>query len=450
MTACRLRGFIVAVAIWMTCGHAVADAKRPNVILVLTDDQRHDAMGCAGHPFLKTPHMDRLAREGVRFTRAFVTTSLCSPSRASFLTGAHAHKHGVWNNRGGDPDSALAQWPALLKKAGYETAYIGKWHMAKHDRPRAGFDRWVSFRGQGRYSGNRLNVDGKAVATTEYVTDVLTDHAVEFLSKERDRPFAMILSHKAVHGPFTPAQRHARLFEDETIKLELHPGEKLDEKPQWGRKRPKDWEALIRGYLRSLVAVDESVGRVLEELDRQKITDDTIVIFTSDNGYFFGEHGGLWDKRAAYEPSIRIPLLMRYSRKVPPGTTNDDLVLNLDVAPTLLELCGVDIPQTVQGRSWMGALRGERGRDSFLYEYFRERDVRFDRPSVIALRTREWKLITYPERTNGVTVELYDMRSDVDELHNLALAPAHQATVKRLRAELEKRKVETGFRFPPR
>jgi len=227
-------------------GQGQIPAGRPNIVIILTDDQRFDAMGCAGHPWLKTAHMDHLAREGVMFKNAFVTTSLCSPSRGSFLTGCYPHRNEVFRNNGVDPKESIQTFPELLQKAGYETAFIGKWHMARKNSPRPGFDHWVSFAGQGRYEKNKLNVNGRTVQSDTYVTDELTNYAVEFLKKRHDKPFMLYLSHKAVHAPFTPAKRHKKLYSDVEIESRHNPKDNLDTKPPWGRKMDSDYKSKIR------------------------------------------------------------------------------------------------------------------------------------------------------------------------------------------------------------
>jgi len=422
-------------------------AERPNIVFILTDDQRYDAMGCVGHPWLKTPHMDRLAREGVMFKNAFVTTSLCSPSRGSFLTGCYAHSHEVFRNNGVDPNSVVPTFPQLLQKAGYETAFIGKWHMAMKNSPRPGFEHWVSFNSQGRYDNNKLNVDGQNVQSDTYVTDDLTDYAVRFLKKQHDRPFMLYLSHKAVHGPFAPAKRHKNLYSDVEIESRHNPKDNLSTKPPWGRKMDPKWKSQILAYYRCLAAVDESVGRVLQTLEQINAIDNTVVIFAGDNGYFHGEHGGMWDKRAAYEPSMRIPLLMRYPRLTGPAATCDEMVLNIDLAPTLLDLAGVPAPGTMQGQSWLGVLKGSPGRKSFLYEYFQEADRKYKRPTILAVRTKRWKYVTYP-LDDSLTGELYDMLNDPEELNNLVGGSKYSDITEQMKKELEQLKRETGFRFP--
>lgn len=422
-------------------------AERPNIVFILTDDQRYDAMDCAGHPWLETPNMDRLAKEGVMFRNAFVTTSLCSPSRGSFLTGCYAHRHEVFRNNGMDPKQSVPTFPELLQKAGYETAFIGKWHLARNNSPRPGFEHWVSFTGQGRYENNKLNVDGQTVQSETYVTDDLTNYAVRFLKKQHDRPFMLYLSHKAVHAPFAPAKRHANLYSDAQIKSRHNPKDNLDTKPHWGRKMDPNWTSQILAYYRCLVAVDESLGRVLETLEQIDALDNTVVIFASDNGYFQGEHGGMWDKRAAYEPSMRIPLLMRYPRLAEPTMTCDEMVLNIDLAPTILELAGVPSPGTMQGQSWLGVLKGRPGRRSFLYEYFQEADRKYKRPTILAVRTKRWKYVTYP-LDDSLTGELYDMLKDPEELNNLVGEPEYVNVVGEMKKELEQLIRETSFRYP--
>jgi len=428
-------------------GQRSASANKPNIIFILTDDQRYDAMGCAGHPWLKTPNMDRLAKEGVLFKNAFVTTSLCSPSRGSFLTGCYAHTHEVFRNNGVDPAPAVPTFPQLLQKVGYETAFIGKWHMARKNSPRPGFEHWVSFTGQGSYGKNKLNVDGQTVQSDAYITDELTDYAVRFMEKRHDRPFVLYLSHKAVHGPFAPAKRHANLYSDVEIESRHNPKDNLDTKPPWGRKMDPDWKSQILAYYRCLAAVDESVGRVLQTLEQINALDNTVVIFAGDNGYFHGEHGGMWDKRAAYEPAMRIPLLMRYPRLAGHATICDEMVLNIDLAPTVLDLAGVPVPGAMQGQSWLGVLKGGPGRRSFLYEYFKEADPKYNRPTILAVRTKKWKYVTYP-LDPSLTGELYDMLNDPEELDNLIGNSQYYDVVGQMKTELEQLKKETGFRFP--
>jgi len=424
---------------------------RPNLIFILTDDQRADFLSCAGNPWLKTPNIDRLAGEGVLFNNAFVTTSLCSPSRASFLTGCYAHTHEVFRNDGKDPKPSIPTFPKLLQSSGYQTAFIGKWHMKDVNSPRPGFDHWVGFSAQGNYYGNDLNVDGKIVRTEKYITDELTEYALRFIKKEREKPFLLYLSHKAIHAPQRPAKRHESLYSD--IKIESHrdPNDRLDNKPKWGPKVRLGSDRRIRNSARSLAAVDESVGRIIKALENMKILDNTVIVFAGDNGFMYGEHG-LWNKCAAYEESIRIPLIMRYPAAAKAGTKCDQMVLNIDLAPTLLELAGVAAPVTMQGQSWVSLLKGQPGRESFLYEFFHEDLYSYMQTTVVGVRTNRWKYATYPlaDKTSGkfTTDELYDLKNDPKELNNLIDNPDYADVVKRMNKKLESLKVETNFRFP--
>jgi N-acetylglucosamine-6-sulfatase len=429
---------------------------RPNLVFIYTDDQRWDAMSCAGHPFLKTPNIDRIAREGARFRNAFVTTPLCSPSRACFLTGQYAHTHRVTTNGNNNALShELVTFPRLLQRAGYETAFIGKWHMGNDDTPRPGFDRWVSFRGQGRYDDPPLNIDGAATQAQGYMTDLLGGHAVEFLRRQRSKPFLMCLAHKAVHGPFTPAERHKSLYSVEPIPRPPNVKDTLEGKPalrrQAGEKQYAPQAAallrgpnddLVRNQLRTLMAVDDSVGQVLAVLEETGQLDNTWVIFTSDNGYFWGEHG-LGDKRAAYEESVRIPLVVRYPRLIRAGAVLEDAVLSIDVAPTLLELGGAPPSKEMQGRSLVPLLGGRRGgwRKSFLAEYFAE--PQFPRiPTWQAVRTDRWKYIHYTE-LEGMD-ELYDLKADPYEMQNLISQTRAAGALRQMKAELERLLKETS------
>jgi len=424
---------------------------RPNLIFILTDDQRFDEMSCAGHPWLKTPNLDRLASEGVMFKNAFVTTSLCSPSRASFLTGCYTHTHGVFFNEDNDPDPNLPTFPQLIQRSGYETAFIGKWHMKMTDMPRKGFDHWVSFVGQGNYFGNDLNVDGKMVHTDNYITDELTDYALEFIKKKRNKPFMLYLSHKAIHGPQIPAKRHKHLYSDIKMKLYDDPEDNLATKPLWIKRVRAGWEKKMRNRKQTLAAVDEGLGQILDTLKKAGIGDDTAVVFASDNGHLSGEHG-LWDKRTAYEESIRIPLIMRYPRIAKPGSTCEEMVLNIDLAPTFLQLAQVPVPRTIQGQSWLGVLKGKPGRKSFFYECF-PADNKYHRPNVLAVRTKRLKFITYPlpDVSTGrfLTRELYDLQNDPKELNNLVGNAKYMYDAREMAKQLERLKVQTGFRFPP-
>ena len=300
-----------------------------NIVFIFTDDQRFDGLGLR-NDYFETPHLDRLAEGGVLFENAFVTTSLCSPSRASILSGLYAHTHQVLDNSTAMPRD-LRTFPVGLQDAGYETAFIGKWHMGgASDDPRPGFDHWVSFRGQGPYVDPTLNINGTRVEREGYTTDLLTDYAVEFLrGQDDDRPFLLYLSHKAVHAPFTPAERHRGAYSDRGY---VRPPSMADTeanyrgKPDWVRAQRRSWHGVdgmydgrtdfdrfVQEYAEALMAVDDSVGRVAATLDELGLLDSTLLVFMSDNGFQFGEHG-LIDKRTMYEASIRVPLIVHCPR----------------------------------------------------------------------------------------------------------------------------------------
>jgi len=330
--------------------------KNPNIVFILSDDHRWDYMSNMGHPFLKTPSLDRLASEGILFSNAFCTTSLCSPSRASFITGQYAHTHGVQNNMtawDNDNETLLEE----VKTAGYSTAFIGKWHMPGELPKLRGVDLFVTFEvvgGQGVYFNCPLIVNGeKTSSKKEYITEELTDYTLEFIRENQQNPFCVYLSHKTVHAPFSPPPELDHLYDDVKVPLP-------EEADSWTGMTRGNFTALqfvplettMRNYSEALVSMDQQIGRVLKLLDELGIADDTIIIYTSDNGYFWGEHQ-LVDKRWAYEESIRIPFIVRY-----PGFTHgngrkaDQMVLNVDVAPTLLDLAGVPIPGHMEGRSF--------------------------------------------------------------------------------------------------
>ncbi len=432
---------------FLKVGEALADESRPNFVFILTDDQRYDAMSCAGHPFLRTPNMDRIANEGARFTNAFVTISLCAPSRACFLTGRYAHNHGIKDNK--TPlDDTIPTFPQVLQKAGYDTAFMGKWHQDGQEGPRPGFSRWVSFKGQGVYIDPLLNIDGENVKTTGYMTDLLTGYAVDWLKQPRTKPFCLYLSHKAVHGPFTPPVRYSKLFSDIKITKPASASEDMTGRPEWFTKRQEvtrisdeKFAEHVRNYYRTVTGIDDSVGRVLSALETQGVLDNTVIVFAGDNGYFEGEHGML-DKRAMYEESIRIPLVMRYPKLIKPGTLIDEMVLNIDLCPTFLDLAGEKAPEGVQGRSWKPLLTGRaKGwRDDWLYEYFLE--TPYVTPTIKGVRTARWKYVTYPDNPD-YPAELYDLKNDPQELKNLAADPAQAKVVDEMKKRLARLEEET-------
>ena len=436
--------------------------RRPNIVFILIDDLRWDELGIAGHPFIKTPHIDRIGREGARFRNAFMTTPLCSPSRASFLTGQYAHTHGITDNTDRSAAShKLVTFPLLLHQAGYETAFVGKWHMGNDDKPRPGFDRWVSFKGQGTYRDPDINEDGKSVKPSGYITDILNGYAVNFIQRPHRQPFLLYLAHKAIHPEvtqnndgsvnvanselFIPAERHQNLYAGKPIPHRPNYGRTPEGKPalqrQIGNLPPlgaatASRDETILGRQRTIAAIEDGVGEILKTLKETGQLDNTIIVFTSDNGYFYGEHGLSFERRLAYEESIRMPLLVRYPKAIKAGTVRDEFALNLDLAPTLLELAGVAVPRAMQGRSLVSLLTGKRTawRNSFLIEYYSDKVF----PRVLqmgyqAVRDGRWKYIHYLE-LDGMD-ELYDLKADPYEMKNLI----HQPTSAQALAEMKKK-----------
>ncbi|HEX5789342.1 MAG TPA: sulfatase [Woeseiaceae bacterium] len=438
---------------------AEAGQKRPNVIFILTDDQRFDEIGLL-NPLLETPHLDELAREGAFFRNAFVTTALCSPSRATILTGQYMHDHGIVDNNVGFREGTRF-FPMYLDEAGYQTAFIGKWHMGgEGDAPQPGFDHWVSFAGQGHYlpeqggpGGTMLNVDGERVPQKGYITDELTDYALDWLGRsERDAPFFLYLSHKAQHSEFTPAERH----DDQYAGVDIPPPpsqantpENYAGKPMWVKNQRNSWhgvdfpyhstldiEEYRRNYHRTLSAVDDSVGRLVAWLEEAGLADETLVIYASDNGFLFGEHG-LIDKRNAYEESMRVPLIAWAPGLVAQPGERRQLVANLDIAPTILAAAGLPPPPQFSGRSFLPLIEAGPGdvpwRDELLYEYYWEYNFPHT-PTTFALRTARYKLIQY----HGVwdVEEFYDLESDPREMVNLIDSADHRERIEDMRRRL--------------
>ncbi len=455
----------------LTCSDG-AEQARPNVLFILCDDIRWNAMSCAGHPALKTPNIDRLANEGVRFENMFCTTSLCSPSRASILTGVYAHTHGVQNNFTELP-STLVHWPMRLRDEGYETAYLGKWHMGEdNDAPRPGFDFFATHKGQGQYFDTAWNINGAGSKVIKgYYTTIVTDMALDWLKKDHaGKPWALCIGHKAPHSFYTPEDKYAHVFDNIRVPYPdsaFH----LEDKPSWIRDRlytwhgiygplfdwrkkfpddrpeaVKDFEKMVHGYWGTILSVDDSVGRLLKYLEDTRQLDNTIVVFMGDNGLLEGEHG-MVDKRTAHEPSLRIPLLVHY-----PGLAKGKVVaqqaLTIDVAPSLLELCGAKPLANIQGKSWVKMIRdGDPAwRHAWYYEYNYEKQFPYT-PNVRAVRTDDWKYIHYPHGDGSpdrYIAELYNLKDDPDELHNLISDPKQSARIEELKAELVTQMKDTG------
>ena len=452
-----------AAAFWSSCGGAPAPtetAGRPNVVFILTDDQRWDCLSAAGHPFLKTPNLDRLAKEGVRFANAFVTTSLCSPSRASYLSGLYAHTHGVLNNFSEYPEN-LASFPLALHGAGYETAYIGKWHMGEeNDETRPGFDYWVSHKGQGQYWDTTFNVDGDRREVKGYYSNVVTDFAVEWLEKDHAEPFLLCLGHKAPHGVWIPDTPYEHVYDDLEVK-EPETARLLDPLPDWVGERIETWHGIdgnlygledfgkfIRNYHATILSVDDSVGRIYDALERTGNLDNTLIVFAGDNGFLLGEHASI-DKRTMWEESIRVPLLVRYPPLIEQPRVIEEQVLNLDVAPSIVDICGLPPLGDVHGRSFkqLVATGEDPGwRKSWMYEYNFENQFPYT-PNVRGVRTDDWKYVHYPNgegRPETHKAEFYHLAADPLEKVNLIEEPAHAEKLAELKAELARLTEATG------
>lgn len=433
-------------------------ARRPNVVFVLSDDIRWDCMSVAGHPFLKTPNIDRIANEGIRFANAFCTSSLCSPSRASFLSGLYAHGHQVINNFTEFPTSTTS-YPQRLHDSGYNTAYIGKWHMGEgNDEKRPGFDYWASHKGQGQYYDTPFNVDGNRQVIKGYYAHVVTNLATDWLKKAR-RPFSLSLGHKAPHGLWIPEPKYAHAFDNVEIKKPetATPGPGT---PEWVTRRIKTWHGIdgplygagdfdtfIRTYHETILSVDDSVGEIYETLRATRELDNTIFVFAGDNGFLLGEHASI-DKRTMWEESIRIPLVVRYPEAFRTPRVVERMVLNIDLAPSVLDLCGLPPLEKVHGASFKGLGQGNEAnwRTSWMYEYNFEKEFPYT-PNVRGVRTDEWAYMHYPNGEgfpDTEKAELYNVRTDPKEKANLIDAPEAQSTLASLKTELERIQRETG------
>lgn len=442
----------------------IESTKPRNVVFILSDDHRYDAMSFMGHPFAKTPHMDAMAKHGTHLKNAFVTTSLCSPSRASILTGLYTFRHRVIDNQRLVP-AGTQFFPQYLQKAGYNTGFIGKWHMGSaSDDPRPGFDYWLSFKGQGQYyppnDNYTINENGKRIPQDGYITTLLTQKAVEFLEQQtdRDKPFFLYLSHKAVHGPFTPEPKYKGTLADGPFELptssKLLTNNHLN-RPRWLLDQRNSWhgmdfplhsgntvEAFYKSYCEALRSVDDSIGAVMDQLKKMGVHDDTLVIYMGDNGYMFGEHG-LIDKRVAYETSSRVPMLMQCPAIVKGGTVVDQVVANIDIAPTVMEAMGLKKPAHMDGKSFLPLARGKSipWRDYFLYVYYWEQNYP-QTPTHFSLRGEQYKYTTY----YGVwdSDELFDIHVDPMEQTNLIHDPAFEKTKSQMQDRLYEMMAELG------
>jgi arylsulfatase A-like enzyme len=457
--------------------------KRPNIVFIMADDHAEQAISAYGSRINRTPNLDRLAREGMRFTNCFVTNSICGPSRAVILTGKYSHLNGMIRNEmpfdGGQQNVAK-----LLRHAGYQTAVIGKWHLMSNP---TGFDHWHILIGQGPYYNPTMLDNGKKVRHTGYTTEVITDLVLDWLKTGRDpsKPFFLMYHHKAPHRDWQPGPKQLLLFKDKAIrepetlfddyagrgtaartqemtvahhltpadlKLVEPKGLTPDQLETWRKAYDAEnaafrkanlkgkelirwkYQRYIKDYLRCVASLDENVGRVLDFLDRAGLRDNTVVIYTSDQGFYLGEHGW-YDKRWMYEESLRTPLLIRFPGVVRPGTTVDQMVLNLDLPETFLEIAGAVIPTDMQGRSLAPFLQGKTPTDwrrAIYYRYYEYPGPHSVRQHY-GVRTERYKLIYFPDLREW---ELYDLVDDPREMRNVYDEPSRSDTVRELKAEL--------------
>jgi arylsulfatase A-like enzyme len=471
---------------------AGAAARRPNILFIMTDDHAAHALSCYGSKVNRTPYLDRIAAEGVRFDNCFVTNSICTPSRASILTGKYSHLNGtpVFNRFDGSQPNVAK----YLQAAGYHTGVIGKWHLGSDP---TGFDHWEILPGQGRYVNPVLYTATATRTYDGYATDVITDLSIAFLkNRPKDKPFFLMSHHKAPHREWTPAPKHREVFADKTIPepatlrddyatrtdavrenrqrvfddmsrrdLKLEPPADLPPGPrrnQWLNEKPTEMEIetagggrkVLRGeelnawkyqrymqdYLACVQSVDENVGRLLDYLDEAGLRDDTVIIYTSDQGFFLGDHG-MYDKRFMYEPSLRMPFLVRWPRAIRPGSVQPAMAINCDFAPTFMDLAGLPPAPDMQGRSLVPLLRGQTPADwrtSMYYRYYHE-PGHHNTAAHYGVRTTTHKLIHYWRKDQW---ELYDLAKDPDEMRNVYGDPAQKQTVEKLKAELARLKQE--------
>jgi len=464
------------------CEHLMAQTgkdKPMNIIFILADDHRYDAMGFMNKiKGLQTPGMDMMAKEGAHVKNAFVSTALCSPSRASILTGQYAHTHTVVDNEAALP-KGLVFFPKYMQQKGYQTAFMGKWHMGNtDDQPQPGFDHWISFQGQGVYYNPVLNINGQRLKQPDgsYITDLLTDYAIQWMTeRNKTKPFFLYLSHKGVHAEFSPAKRHEGKYTNmpivcppsmyltatdssKTYGIVTPPQTKVNYRdiPKWVRNQRYSWHGVdhmyhgaipfddfYRRYLETLQAVDESIEKVIDWIKIQGLQNNTMVVYMGDNGFSFGEHG-LIDKRHAYEESMRVPLLVWAPGMVKPNSVIEQNIMNVDLAPTFLELAGISKPSQMQGYSFADLLKEKSAtwsRDKVFYEYYWE--AAFPQtPTTFAIRTDRYKYIYY----NGIwdINELYDLRADPFEMNNLVRDTTYRKTGTEMRSELFNWLQQTG------
>ncbi len=446
---------------------APAAPRPPNILYIMADDHAAHAISAYGSAINKTPNIDRIAAAGLRFTNCFCENSLCSPSRAAIMTGTFSCRNGVID-LSTKLDPAKTTFPTLLSRAGYQTAIVGKWHL---HRPASEFDHWDILPEQGVYFDPPFITQGTKTKNTGYVTDIITDKCIDWLEhRDATKPFMLMCMHKAPHRPWQPDARHAHMYDDVDIpepatfnddyatrsgaaRLQTMSIERDLTKEDLKQEPPKDlspaqlkhwkYERYIKDYLRCIASVDDNVGRLLDYLDAHGLADNTIVIYTSDQGFFLGDHGW-YDKRWMYEEALRMPLIVRYPGHIKPGAVREEFVQNVDFAPTLLDYAGVAASDSMQGASFRTLLEGATPadwRDSIYYHYYEEGN-----PHNVAahygVRTDRYKLIRFYSTVKDW--ELYDLRKDPHELHNVYAEPDYAYVAKDLRTRLDALRARYG------
>lgn len=458
--------------------------KQPNVIFIMSDDHAAHAMSCYGSRINETPNLDRIADEGMRFDNCFCTNSICAPSRATILTGLYNHKNGV-KTLGDQFDSRQPTVQKILRDNDYQTALVGKWHLGhgeNHDP--ADFDYWNIFPSQGVYHDPVMIEMGEEKTVQGYATDLVTDLSINWMEKrDKDRPFMLMCHHKAPHRPWDPDEKHAHLYEDVDIPEPLtfhddYSGKasaakeakmRIDRdlvtrdvkaEPPEGLtpKQLKSWyyQRYIKDYLRCIASIDDNVGRLLDYLDSEGIAEDTMVVYTSDQGFFLGDHGW-YDKRFMYEESLRMPFIIRYPRAIKAGTTTRDFATNVDFAETFLDYAGIDIPEFMQGKSLRPVLEERTPEDwqtSMYYRYWEHLSVEHQVGAHYGLRTHQYKLIYYYGEALGCADaiddpripewELFDLENDPCEMNNVYHDTTYAEIVERLKEELYSFKQRVG------
>ncbi|MBX3390273.1 MAG: sulfatase [Phycisphaeraceae bacterium] len=484
-----LAAFLSVAACFAARAQAAGGADRPNILFIFSDDHGTQAISAYGSRINRTPNIDAIAHEGMRFDNCFVTNSICGPSRAVIITGKYSHLNGFYHNRNKlNPDQTMVS--RLLQQAGYNTAIIGKWHLTT-DPP--GFDHYEVLNDQGTYYNPEMFRDGQKVRYTGYTTNIITDLALDWLKDDRDKskPFFLMYQHKSPHRPWDPAPEYFNVYEDQLIpeplllledlsargtparQSDMQIGETLDDRdlkfippaelnaeqlaawnaayvPRNARFRDSmltgdalirwKYQRFIKDYLRCVAAMDDGIGRVLKYLDDSGLSKSTIVIYSSDQGFFLGEHGW-FDKRWMYETSLRTPLLVRWPGVTPPDSFCNAIVSNLDFAPTFLDIAGAKIPDDMQGRSLVPLLRGDNPPDwrtIFYYHYYEYPGWHFVRRHDGVTDAR-FKLIHFYEPDVN-TWELYDVKFDPFEINNLISNPEYDSVKKRLMHQLEERR----------